>query len=185
MKTLSLLSAILLESLSFAQVPETARKKIADFVDIGACWTRPANAEADRLGLPARFCVARLGLINPYPGQLPFDVGYGRPAIVVEGSPVSAAVHIGGGANLKDHWNIDGDLWAGPEPKKPKCGTLSRAFAAIYVDITPRGELLPVQKPEIRGFLIDEDVFCRTKAPSVDILYAREPAAQSDGKSQK
>lgn len=141
------------------------------YVDIDACWTRPEDARADAAGLPAKFCIKRVALINPVPGTLPFSQG---SEMVVEGEPAAGRLHISGGAGQKDHWNIVGDLFGAA--KAPACGSLNHSFAAVYVDVDLKGGLLADQKPEVRGFLVDDSSYeCRARAPAVEILYSRVP----------
>ncbi|MBI5241004.1 MAG: hypothetical protein HY926_11070 [Elusimicrobia bacterium] len=138
------------------------------FARFDACWSRPPHAEADALGLPRRFCLGRVGVSVPQPYDLPFVDG---SAIIVEGEPAAGRFHIGGGARYADHWNIVGDLFT--RRGEPSCGKLTTTFAAVYVDIDLKGDILPAT-PEVRGFLMDGSSLCRQPAKSVEILYAKE-----------
>ena len=138
------------------------------YAEVNACWTRSAQAEADALGLPRRFCIRRAGVSVPRPYDLPFVAG---SALIVEGAPASDRFHISGGARQKDGWNIVGDLFSRQKPMV--CGELNMTFAAVYVDIDAKGDILG-NTPEVRGFLMDGSSLCRQPAQSVEILYSRE-----------
>ncbi len=143
------------------------------YLAVDACWSRPADATADAAGLPARFCLKRIGLINSTPGQLPFSYGSN---LVVDGEPASGRLHIGGGSHNGDHWNIVGNLFGADQ--KPACGRLTSSFAAVYVNIDLKGELIDDGKIQVRGFLVDHsDYKCKTPARAVQIDYSREQAS--------
>lgn len=138
------------------------------YADFNSCWARPAQADADALGLPRRFCIRRAGVAVTIPYDLPFVDG---SALIVEGEPVSGRFHISGGARGKDGWNIVGDLFHKEKPSV--CGELNVTFAAVYVDIDLKGNILSAM-PQVRGFLMDGSSLCRQPAKSVEILYAKE-----------
>ena len=91
--------------------------------------------------------------------------------MVVEGEPSSGRFHISGGARQKDRWNIVGDLFSKDKPMV--CGELNMAFAAVYVDIDLKGNIMGTT-PEVRGFLMDGSALCGQPAKSVEILYTKE-----------
>jgi hypothetical protein len=156
------------EGMAQAAVVRASLPPRETFTQVDACWSRPAQAEADALGLPRRFCISRVGVSVPRPYDLPFVDG---SVMVVEGEPVSGRLHISGGARQKDGWNIVGDLFTAEKPMV--CGELNMAFAAVYVDINAKGEILSTT-PEVRGFLMDGSSLCRQPAKSVEILYTRD-----------
>ena len=140
------------------------------YVDVDACWSREPDVRADELGLPMKFCVKRIAIYNPAPGTLPFSYG---AFMVVEGEPAQGRLHIGGGAGMKDHWNIVGNLFN--TESKPACGTLNAAFAAVYIDVDLKGEILKEPNLEIRGFMSDGSSGCRQQAPARFLSYIRVP----------
>ena len=92
----------------------------------------------------------------------------------MDGEPASGRLHIGGGSNNGDHWNIVGNLFGADS--KPVCGKLTSSFAAVYANISLKGELIADGKIQVRGFLVDHsDYKCKTQARAVQIDYLREP----------
>lgn len=138
---------------------------------VGACWERDASTDADRLGLPARFCLEKVGTSEPSDAVTPFELdGYG----VVEGRPSAGLKHISGGSRRKDGgWDIVVDLFDGPRGKE-KCGRLDHAFAAVYFPTDAVGRPLD-GAVEVRGFLLDQSYPCAKPAAGVEFLYRRVP----------
>lgn len=138
---------------------------------VGGCWERDADVDADRLGLPARFCLEAVGTSEPSDAVTPFEIdGYG----VVKGTPASGLKHISGGARRKDGgWDIVVDLYEGT-PAKRACGRLGHAFAAVYFPVDAVGR--PLDGPvEVRGFMLDQSYPCAKPAAGVEFLYRRVP----------
>jgi hypothetical protein len=140
--------------------------------DVDACFERPADARADALGLPLRFCIKRVGTLEPASAVTPFDNdGSG----IVEGTPVAGTLkHISGGVRRADGgWDINVDLFGAPA-RKAVCGRLNTAFAAIYFSVDAVGR--PIPGPvTVRGFMMDGAPLCRDRAASVDLDYRPSP----------
>lgn len=155
---------------AFSQALE--RPPVVSMRDVGACFERDADAIADALGLPARFCLTRVGTSEPDDAVTPFDrEGFG----VVVGVPAAGArKHISGGSRRSDGgWDIVVDLFQAPG-REPKCGRLDRAFAAVYFPVDAVGRPLP-GPVEVRGFMMDGSSRCREQARSVQLDYRRVP----------
>jgi hypothetical protein len=155
---------------AFSEVMEP--RQVVSLRDVGACFERGPDAVADLLGLPARFCVKRVGTTMPEDAITPFEWnGYG----IVEGAPAAGArKHISGGSRRSDGgWDIVVDLFSAPG-RKPRCGSLDRAFAAIYFSVDAVGRPLP-GPVEVRGFMMDGSSDCREQARSTQIDYRLVP----------
>jgi hypothetical protein len=155
---------------AFSEVMEP--RQVVSLRDVDACFERGADAVADLLGLPARFCVKRVGTTLPENALTPFEWnGYG----IVEGAPAAGArKHISGGARRSDGgWDIVVDLFAAPG-RKPRCGSLDHAFAAIYFSVDAVGRPLP-GPVEVRGFMTDSSPRCPGYARAVQLDYRRVP----------
>lgn len=181
MKTLIVLSAACffaapaaaqVAALSEAYSRVSDPRSVVSMRDVNACFERDADSRADSLGLPARFCIKRLGTSQPADAVTPFNQnGFG----VVEGEPAAGArKHISGGSRRADGgWNIVVSLFSGPE-REPKCGTLNRTFAAVYFPVDAVGR--PVPGPvEVRGFMTDAAPLCRDYARAVQLDYRLVP----------
>jgi len=157
-------------SSAYAQISEP--RTVTSMREVGACFERAADATADVLGLPARFCVTRVGTVEPADAITPFNQdGFG----VVEGYPAAGArKHISGGARRADGgWDIVVDLFAAPG-RKPHCGSLNHAFAAVYFPVDAVGR--PIPGPvEVRGFMMDASPRCPGYARAVQLDYRRVP----------
>ncbi|MBI5209358.1 MAG: hypothetical protein HY927_05225 [Elusimicrobia bacterium] len=139
-------------------------------VKVGKCWARPANPDADALGLPVEFCVETVGTEIHYPYH-PFS----RDSVMLmEGKPVAGRLHISGGAREPFGWAIVGSLLSASKPDQ-RCGELNVAGAAVYVGSDLEGRVLLDAPIAVRGFLFDGSSLCRTPAKSVEILYALKP----------
>ena len=166
----AVIAAGLLSAPAFAQVLD--RPPVVSLRDVGACFERDADATADALGLPARFCLTQVGTSEPVDAVTPFDRGgFG----VVVGVPAAGArKHIGGGSRRADGgWDIVVDLFQAPG-REPACGSLGRAFAAVYFPVDAVGR--PIPGPvEVRGFMMDASPRCPGYARSVQLDYRRVP----------
>jgi hypothetical protein len=172
MKTLLLLSAACLISAPAAFGQALERPPVVSLRDVGACFERDADAVADVLGLPSRFCLTRVGTSEPVDAVTPFEQeGYG----VVVGVPAAGArKHISGGSRRADGgWDLVVDLFQAPG-RKSRCGSLDRAFAAVYFPVDAVGRPLP-GPVEVRGFMMDGSSMCRTPARSVQLDYRLVP----------
>lgn len=138
---------------------------------VNACFEREDGADADRLGLPKRFCLDRVGTREPANAVTPFEEeGSG----LIEGAPASGRKHISGGARRADGgWDLVVDLFSGPEAPQA-CGRLNHAFAAAYFPVDAVGR--PLDGPvEVRGFLVDHSWPCAKTAAAVALPYRRLP----------
>jgi hypothetical protein len=157
-------------SAAFAQIMEP--RSVVSMRDVDAYFERPADARADALLLPLRFCVKRVGTTQPEDAITPFNQnGYG----IVEGAPAAGArKHISGGSRRADGgWDLVVDLYRGRDGEVA-CGRLSRAFAAIYFSVDAAGR--PIAGPvEVRGFMMDGSSRCRTPMASVQLDYRLSP----------
>lgn len=169
---ISVPAAAQVAALSSAYAQITEPRTMTSMRDVNACFERAADAIADVLGLPARFCVTRVGTVEPADAVTPFNQnGFG----VVEGVPAAGArKHISGGARRADGgWDIVVDLFSAPG-RKPRCGSLDRAFAAIYFPVDAVGR--PIPGPvEVRGFMMDASPRCPGYARSVQLDYRLVP----------
>lgn len=159
-------------ALSSAYASISEAKPVVSMRDVDACFERGADAVADALGLPARFCVKRVGTSEPADALTPFNQnGFG----VVEGAPAAGArKHISGGARRSDGgWDIVVDLFSAPG-REPRCGSLNRAFAAIYFPVDAVGRPLP-GAVEVRGFMMDASPRCPGYARAVQLDYRLVP----------
>lgn len=140
------------------------------WIEVHKCWVREPHEEADKLGLPRRFCIDRLGIELPKWANLPFTWD---SAMLVEGDPITDKLHINGGAQYPTKWKIGGNLFT--KRKKLKCGKLTSAHATVNVEITKKGELLPTE-PIIRAFLMGWHSYrCEERrVPTVDIIFTKE-----------
>ncbi|MDO8804076.1 MAG: hypothetical protein Q7R35_06580 [Elusimicrobiota bacterium] len=124
-----------------AFLQETMR---SSYLQVDKCWTRDANPEADKLGLPAQFCLSRVGIEVPQRNPDIFD---GRSSILVESKDGLQKIFITGYARNGADRTVIGSLFS-------RDGSGKSAFAAIYfissLNGTVRGEM-----PEIRGFILD------------------------------
>lgn len=157
-------------SSAYAQISEP--RPVTSMRDVDACFERGADAIADVLGLPARFCLKRVGTVQPADAVTPFNQeGFG----VVEGFPAAGArKHISGGARRSDGgWDIVVDLFSAPG-RKSHCGSLDRAFAAVYFPVDAVGRPLP-GPVEVRGFMMDSSPRCPGYARSVQLDYRLVP----------
>lgn len=141
----------------------------SSFIDVNACWSRPADPLADALGLPPRFCFQRLGIEIPKPYRLPFVDG---SAMLVEGTPVAGRRHVSGGARELWGWTIVGDLGSFRLPEEA-CGRLNAAVAAVYLASDAEGNVLD-RPVKVYAVLYDGSSLCRTPAPSVEVPYTLE-----------
>lgn len=151
---------------AFAQAGDALPRVSLRAVD--ACFERPVDARADALGLPLRFCIKRVGTKEPANAVTPFE---NEGSGIVEGVPVEGTLkHISGGARRADGgWDINVDLFEA-SARKPVCGRLNTAFAAIYFSVDAVGR--PVAGPvTVRGFMIDGSSMCRNPAGSVQLDY--------------
>lgn len=139
---------------------------------VDACFERGADAIADLLGLPRRFCLKRVGTVEPGDAVTPFERGgFG----IVEGEPAAGArKHISGGSRRSDGgWDLVVDLFSAPG-REARCGSLGRAFAAVYFPVDAVGR--PIPGPvEVRGFMLDAAAACRAPARSVQLDYRLVP----------
>ena len=158
-------------ALSAALAEARGKLPVVSLRAVGACWERDASAEADRLGLPARFCLDQVGTSEPADAVTPFELdGHG----VVKGTPASGLKHISGGQRRQDGgWDLVVDLFDAPRAKE-RCGRLDHAFAAVYFTVDAVGR--PLDGPvEVRGFLLDQSYPCARPAAGVEFLYRRAP----------
>jgi hypothetical protein len=158
-------------SLSGAFGSAQATLPVVSMRDVNACFAREDGADADRLGLPKKFCLSRVGTKEPADAVTPFEnEGEG----LVEGSPAAGLKHISGGSRRADGgWDIVMDLFHAPAAA-PSCGRLNDAFAAVYFSVDAVGR--PIGGAvEVRGFLLDESFPCAKPADSPEILYRRLP----------
>lgn len=159
-------------ALSSAYAELSEPRTVTSMREVGACFERGADAVADLLGLPARFCVERVGTVQPADAITPFNQnGFG----VVEGAPAAGArKHISGGARRADGgWDIVVDLFSAPG-REPRCGSLNRAFAAVYFPVDAVGRPLP-GPVEVRGFMMDASPRCPGYARSAQLDYRLVP----------
>lgn len=126
----------------------------SSYLQLDKCWTRDANPEADKLGLPAQFCISRVGIEVPRQNPDIFDA---KSSIMVDGKDGLKKIFITGFAKNGADRTVIGSLFSRNAAGKS-------AFAAIYfvssLDGTVRGEL-----PEIRGFILG------SSAKSQEIAY--------------
>ncbi|MDD5209497.1 MAG: hypothetical protein PHV36_08925 [Elusimicrobiales bacterium] len=121
-------------------MPETRQS----FLLTEKCWARGTDSAADALGLPAQFCISRVGIEVPGENSGIFDY---RAVVLVEDKDGLKKLSITGYAkNNKDRTIIATLL----SPRETASG--GSFFAAIYLtsslDGTIRGAM-----PEIRGFI--------------------------------
>lgn len=181
MKTLlALCAAGLLSARAAADAPSlpgayaelSSARPVVSMRAVDACFEREADATADVLGLPRRFCLKRVGTVEPEGAVTPFERdGFG----IVEGEPAAGArKHISGGSRRSDGgWDLVVDLFSAPG-RKDRCGSLSRAFAAVYFPVDAVGRPLP-GPVEVRGFMMDGAPLCRASAKSVQLDYRAVP----------
>lgn len=134
------------------------------FMQVDKCWARAADKEADSLGLPAKFCLSRLGLEVPSETMNIFD---NRTAILAEGPEGLRSIFITGYANYGDTSSVSGYLFPG-----------GRAFAAVYLTVSRNGTVLE-KAPEIRGFIMGKNGGSRELSYSPGEAYHAAPAAKS------
>ena len=115
----------------------------SSYLQTDNCWTRDTDPEADKLGLPAQFCLSRICIEVPLKNRDIFDA---RASILAEGRDGLKKIFITGYTKTGEDRTVIGSLFSGK-------GSAGRAFAAIYfvssLDGTVRSGL-----PEIRGFII-------------------------------
>jgi hypothetical protein len=138
-------------------------------IRVDACYERAADAEADRLGLPARLCLETVSLTSPDLARDPFNP---EAYMSVTGTPPAPRMHIGGGARESDGWEVVGSWLSTRAGKKPKCGALNSAHASIYVKTAYDGTLkdAPVT---VRAFLMDGSALCPNYARAVHFDYKK------------
>jgi hypothetical protein len=143
---------------------------IVSMVDVGACWQRADDAQADRLGLPKKFCLDRVGTSVASFSRTPFgQFSFG----LIEGSPAYGLKHVGGAVRRADGgWDINVSLFDGWSKTEPRCGMLNSAFASVYFAVDTEGK--PLGGPvEVRGFLMDGAAPCAKAAAAVYFTYGR------------
>ena len=138
-------------------------------IRVDACYERPENAEADRLGLPKTLCLETLSVTTPDLARHPFDP---EAYMSATGSPAAPRMHIGGGAREADGWELVGSWLSVRAPGEPVCGRLNSAHASVYAKSALDGTLkdAPVL---VRAFLMDGSSLCPNYARAVHFDYAR------------
>ena len=134
------------------------------FMRVDKCWARAADKEADSLGLPAKFCLSRLGFEIPTETMNIFD---NRSAILAEGPGGLRSIFITGYANYGDTSSVSGYLFPG-----------GRAFAAVYLTVSRNGTVLD-KAPEIRGFIMGKNGGSRELPYAPAEAYSAAPVAKS------
>lgn len=168
MKTfLVLLAAVVPASAGLLSV---SRPMLTRLRDVGACFERRADAQADALGLPRRVCLDRVGTQVPADAPSPFA----HDAVgVIEGAPAAGLRHIGGGARTPEGWDLVVNLLSTRAPRTV-CGRLNSASASAYFPVDLEGA--PLEGPvTVRGFLMDGSASCPGYARAVHFDYVPAP----------
>ncbi len=124
------------------------------YAQVDNCLSREANPEADKLGLPAQFCISRIGLEVPAENPNILDP---RASVLLESKDGLKKIVITGYAKKGKDRTVIGSLFSAT-------GTGSRAFAAIYLTSSLNGTVLG-EIPQICGFIVD------SASRSQEIIY--------------
>lgn len=138
------MAAIPAPTLPVVKAPVPAFVPVArqSFLQVEKCWNRDADAEADNLGLPAQFCISRVGVEVPAENPDIFDRG---SSILAEDKDGLKRIFITGYAKSGKDRTVIGTLFSG--------GQGSRAFAAIYLTSSLNGTVRGAI-PQIIGFIV-------------------------------
>ncbi|MFA6028535.1 MAG: hypothetical protein WC969_01645 [Elusimicrobiota bacterium] len=138
------------------------------WLKVDACWERSADADADALGLPKRFCLRRLGHRTAADSH---PLGW-RSSALVESDFAEGSLHVSGALRENDGWAPVANLWDDGRTGAGTCGALSRAFAAVYYRIDLGGNMKPGPL-EVRGFLMGSGALCAKPAKTREFLYQK------------